>query len=87
MPKSRSRDRGAEKRRYQLGPTRRKARAGPSPRWYAPLVLGIMGLGAAVIITNYLGILPFTNRQTSPPALLVGLLLIGAGFLGTTKIR
>lgn len=86
MPKSRSRGRSAD-RRYQLGPTRRKARARQSPRWYAPLVLGIMGLGAAIIIANYMGILPFTNGQTNPVALLVGLLLIGAGFAGTTMIR
>ena len=86
MPKSRSRAKGSEKR-YQLEPTRKPPRAKPSPRWYAPLVLGVMGLGVAVIVTNYMAILPFTHKQTSPIALIVGLGMIGIGFLGTTKIR
>jgi hypothetical protein len=46
-----------------------------------------MGLGVIVIVLNYMGILPFTNSQTSPVALLVGLGMIGVGFLGTTMIR
>jgi LPXTG-motif cell wall-anchored protein len=48
-----------------------------------------MGLGVIVIILNYIwpAVLPFTNDQTSPVVLLVGLAMIGVGFLGTTKIR
>jgi hypothetical protein len=46
-----------------------------------------MGIGVLVIVLNYMGILPFTHDQTSPIALLVGLGLIGVGFLGTTMIR
>jgi Cell division protein CrgA len=87
MPKSRSRSQGNAKRRYHLGPTRKKERQKPSPRWYPPLVLGLMGIGVLVIVLNYMGILPFTHSQTSPIALLVGLGLIGVGFLGTTMIR
>jgi predicted acyltransferase len=89
MPKSRSRNRAAEKRRYQLEPTKKAPRQKPSPRWYAPLVLGLMGLGVLVIILNYIwpSVLPFTDDSTSPIALFVGLGMIGAGFLGTTKIR
>ena len=87
MPKSRSRNSGSSKRRYQLEPAKRAARKKPSPRWYSPLVLGLMGLGVIVIVLNYMGILPFTNNQTSPVALMVGLGMIGVGFLGTTIIR
>ncbi len=87
MPKSRSRSQSGAKRRYQLEPTKKKERQKPSPRWYPPLVLGLMGIGVLVIVTNYMGILPFTNHQTSPLALLVGLGMIGVGFLGTTAIR
>jgi predicted acyltransferase len=89
MPKSRSRNRAAEKGRYQLEPTKKVPRQKPSPRWYAPLVLGLMGLGVLVIVLNYIwpSVLPFTNDTTSPIALFVGLGMIGLGFLGTTKIR
>ena len=89
MPKSRSRNRTTEKRRYQLEPTKKPPRQKPSPRWYAPLVLGLMGLGVLVIVLNYIwpSVLPFTNDVTSPVALFVGLGMIGVGFLGTTKIR
>ena len=89
MPKSRSRSRAAEKRRYQLEPTKKAPRQKPSPRWYAPLVLGLMGLGVLLIVLNYIWpqVVPFTHDVTSPVVLFVGLGLIGVGFLGTTKIR
>jgi LPXTG-motif cell wall-anchored protein len=89
MPKSRSRNSAAQKRRYQLEPTRKTPRQKPSPGWYPPLVLGLMGLGVIIIVLNYIWpqVLPFTNDQTSPVALLIGLGMIGLGFLGTTKIR
>jgi len=85
MPKSRSRS--SNKGRYQLEPAKKAPRKKSSPRWYPPLVLALMGLGVIVIVLNYMGILPFTNSQTSPVALLVGLGMIGVGFLGTTMIR
>ena len=89
MPKSRSRNTAAQKRRYQLEPTKKAPRQKPSPRWYAPLVLGLMGIGVVVIVLNYIWpkVLPFTNGTTSPVILFVGLGMIGVGFLGTTKIR
>jgi len=87
MPKSRSRNREASKRRYQLEPTKKAPRKKSSPRWYPPMVLGLMGLGVIVIVLNYMGILPFTHSQTTPVALMVGLGMIGVGFLGTTMIR
>jgi predicted acyltransferase len=89
MPKSRSRNTAAQKRRYQLEPTKKAPRQKPSPRWYAPLVLGIMGLGVVIIVLNYIWpqVLPFTNDTTSPVVLFIGLGMIGVGFLGTTKIR
>jgi predicted acyltransferase len=88
MPKSRSRSKGADKR-YQLEPTRKPPRAKPSPRWYPPLVLGVMGLGVVVIVLNYIwpSILPFIHKQTNAYALFIGLAFIAVGFLGTTKIR
>jgi predicted acyltransferase len=89
MPKSRSRNRAADRRRYQLEPEKKAPRQKPSPRWYAPVVLGLMGLGVLLIVLNYIWpqVVPFTNDVTSPVALFVGLGMIGVGFLGTTKIR
>jgi cell division protein CrgA len=86
MPKSRSRGR-ADRRRYQLKPDRKKPRRKPSPRWYPPLVLGIMAVGVLVIVLNYMGIMPFSGGQTKPAFLMGGLALIAIGFLGTTGIR
>jgi predicted acyltransferase len=89
MPKSRSRSRSDEKRRYQLEPTKKAARPKPNPRWYAPAVLGVMLLGVVVIVLNYIWptVLPFIHGKTNPYALFVGLGMIGVGFLGTTRIR
>ncbi len=88
MPKSRSRG-SAEKRRYQLEPSKKAVRSKPSPRWYTPTVIGLMLLGVLVIVLNYIWptVVPFTHDQTSPYALFVGLGMIGVGFLGTTRIR
>jgi succinate-acetate transporter protein len=89
MPKSRSRNRAADKRRYQLEPEKKAPRQKPSPRWYAPAVLGFMGLGVTVIILNYIWpqVLPFTRDQTNPVIMFVGLAMILVGFVGTIKIR
>jgi len=88
MPKSRSRSQSSSaKKRYQLEPTKKAPKKKPSPRWYPPLVIGVMLLGVVVIVLNYMGILPFTHHTTSPVALLVGLGMIGVGFVGTTMIR
>jgi hypothetical protein len=87
MPRSRGRPKARTRSRYQVEPDKPKPRRKSSPRWYAPLVLGVMGLGVLVIVLNYMGILPFTGGQTSSVALFVGLGLIAVGFLGTTNIR
>lgn len=89
MPKSRSRNRAGDRRRYQLEPEKKVPRQKPSPRWYAPLVLGLMGLGVLLIVLNYIWpqVVPFTHDVTSPVALFFGLGMIAVGFLGTTKIR
>jgi len=86
MPKSRSRSKSSSKR-YQLEPDRKDRRRKSSPRWYPPLVLGLMAVGVVIIVLNYMAILPFTGHQTQPIALLIGLAMIGVGFIGTTRIR
>jgi hypothetical protein len=80
MPESRGRTK-KKSSRYQLEPARKK-RVKPMPKWYAPAVLGIMGIGVAVIVWNYL-----RGDQASNAFLWTGLGLIGVGFIGTTRIR
>jgi hypothetical protein len=80
MPESRiRRKRGSQ--RYRLEPQRRK-RPRSSPRWYGPLVLGVIGLGVAVVIWNYL-----RGDGASNAALWTGLGIIGVGFVGLTFWR
>jgi hypothetical protein len=80
MPESRTRrKRGSQ--RYRVEPQRRK-RARSSPRWYGPLVLGVIGLGVAVVIWNYL-----RGDAASNAALWTGLGIIGVGFVGLTFWR
>lgn len=85
MPESKGRQKSAKKR-YQLEPAKKK-RVKPPKRWYAPVVLSVMGLGVVVIVLNYMQVLPFSGHTTKPGFLWLGFGLIGAGFLGTMGIR
>jgi drug/metabolite transporter (DMT)-like permease len=77
MPKSKGRP-TRRSTRYQLTPQRRQ-RAKSSPKWYGPLMLGIMGVGVALIVWNYT-----RDLQASNTVLMSGLGLIGVGFFGIT---
>ena len=83
MPKSRSRTKRSGSSRYQLRPAR-KQKAKKSPRWYGPAVLGVMGIGVAMIVLNYIGLMPSTHGTASTTFLFAGLGLIALGFIGTT---
>jgi len=85
MPKSRGRQKRAD-HRYQLEPAKKQKRK-DSPRWFGPLVLGVMGLGVVTIVLNYVGLVPGTDGQAQNLYLFVGLGLIGVGFIGTTFWR
>jgi hypothetical protein len=89
MPKSKPRQKPRPRRaseRYRLEPDRRR-RSKPSPRWYGPAILGIMGLGVVIIVTNYMQLLPGTSGAPRNAYLFGGLGLIALGFLGTTRWR
>ncbi|MGH2680950.1 MAG: cell division protein CrgA [Actinomycetota bacterium] len=77
MPESRSRKK-RKGQRYQVEPQRKK-RSRHSPRWYGPVVLGVIGFGVAVVIGNYL-----RGDSATNGALWTGLGIIGAGFVGLT---
>jgi hypothetical protein len=89
MPKSKARQKPKPRRaseRYRLDPDR-KQRPKPSPRWYGPLILSIMGIGVVMIVANYMGVLPGTSTAPRNAYLFGGLGLIALGFLGTTRWR
>ena len=55
-----------------------------SPRWFPVLLLGLLIAGMAVILLNYLGVLPGGAKNAY---LLVGLALITLGFIAATRYR
>ncbi len=84
MPKSRS------KRSTYKPPPKKKPKA--SPRWFGALIIGVMLLGVAVIVVNYLKLMPFTGTpatgfETENWPLFTGLGLIAFGFLLSTQWR
>ncbi len=81
MPRSRSRQRD-RRRPYAAPPPKRRPKA--SPRWYGFLVLGLMVVGVAMIVLNYMGLMPGDTRQLW---LWLGLGFIAAGFVAATQWR
>lgn len=81
MPKSKSRRRSG-RRSYASPPPKKKPK--PSPRWYGFLVLGLMLVGVAMIVLNYMGIMPGDTQQLW---LWLGLGFIAAGFVAATQWR
>jgi hypothetical protein len=79
LPKSKS-----KRRRYQPPP---KPKPKPSPRWLGPLILIILFGGVAVIVLNYLGLVPGTQGQASNLYLWIGLGAIATGFAAATQWR
>ncbi len=84
MPESRSRQR-QRRRSYLPEKPRKKRRA--SPRWFGLAILGVMILGVAVIVLNYMGLMPFSQGSTQGYYLWVGLGLIAVGFVASTQWR
>ena len=79
MPKSKS------KRSRYTPPPKKKAK--PSPRWFGFLILAVMGIGIAMIVLNYMGLIPGTNGTANQLYLFGGLGSIAIGFLLATQWR
>ncbi len=83
MPKSKS-----KRRRYRPPPRKKRK---PSPKWFGPVILGVMGLGVLMIVLNYVNLMPFTGTgsfsslTTKNWPLFAGLGMIAAGFLLATQ--
>lgn len=81
MPKSRGRQRRPS-RPYAPPPPKKRPKA--SPRWYGFLVLGLMLVGVAIIVMNYMDIVPGGTQQHW---LWIGLAFIAGGFAAATQWR
>lgn len=81
MPESKSRPK--QNRRSYVPPPPKKKRK-KSPHWYGFLVIGIMVAGVAVIVLNYMGLMP---GNTSSSWLWTGLGGIALGFVAATQWR
>ncbi len=81
MPESRGRPKQRRRRRPYLPPPPTKRRRA-SPRWWGYLTLGVMGLGVAIIVWNYM-----RGDSANPTVLFVGLGLIAVGFGLATQWR
>ena len=77
MPKSKSRKKPS-KQRYELHP-HRKQHSKASPRWYAPLMLVVMGAGVLLIVWNFMR---GNGNSFNPGVMWLGLGLIAGGFFG-----
>ncbi|HEY1330214.1 MAG TPA: cell division protein CrgA [Actinomycetota bacterium] len=79
MPRSKS------KRRRYTPPPKKKPK--PSPKWFGALILIFMLGGVAIIVMNYLSLIPFTTMDPSNYLLFAGLGAIGLGFVLATQWR
>jgi hypothetical protein len=59
----------------------------PSPMWVPVLMFTLLVAGAAMIVLNYLGLLPTASGEASNWWLLGGLGLISLGFITATQYR
>jgi uncharacterized membrane protein HdeD (DUF308 family) len=74
MPRSKS------KRSRYRPPARKKHK--PSPKWFGALILVFFGIGVAVIILNYVSLVP---GGTAGWYLIAGLISIAVGFILATQ--
>lgn len=81
MPRSKTRQKSSRRPYVPPPPVKRRR---PSPKWYGFVVLGVMALGVASIVLNYMDLVP---GGTSQFWLWGGLALIALGFAAATRWR
>ena len=73
MPQSKS-----KRTRYTPPPPKK---APPSPLWFGVTITTLLATGLLVVVTNYIGLLPGNAENRY---LIIGLVLISAGFMMAT---
>lgn len=63
------------------------SKRGPSPRWVPVLMFGLWGLGLAMILLNYMEVLPGSADGGNGLYLVGGLAAILAGIVAATQYR
>ncbi|MEZ5239075.1 MAG: cell division protein CrgA [Microthrixaceae bacterium] len=63
------------------------AQKGPSPRWVPVLMFALWGIGLAMILLNYMGLLPGSDDGGNGWYLIGGLGLILGGIITATQYR
>jgi len=67
-----------------IGPTQSKhpeaAKQEPSPQWYVILMIALMAIGVLLVLARFI-------LETEQWLLLIGLIMISAGFIMTTNYR
>ncbi len=82
MPESRSR----KKATYVAPPTKAAAKK-PNPRWFVPVMVGLMVFGLAWVVVTYLSRSEFPIPGVGQWNLAIGLGFIMAGFVMTMRWR
>ena len=81
MPESKGRKKRS-RQRYNLHP-QRKQRTKASPRWFAPVMVGLMIIGIGIIVWNFFR----PNNGFNPAVMWLGLGVLAAGFFGISFWR
>lgn len=82
MPESKGRPKPA-----YTAPPRRAKELGPNPRWFVPVMVGLMILGLAWVVTFYVTQARYPVPSLGYWNLGIGFGLMIAGFLMTTRWR
>lgn len=84
MPESKGRNKPA----YTPPRSASKAAQGPNPRWFVPVMVGLMVLGLLWVVTYYIsGVHQFPVPQIGRWNLGVGFAFMLSGFMMTTRWR
>ncbi|NHA69351.1 cell division protein CrgA [Phycicoccus flavus] len=83
MPESK----GRSKATYTPPPRAKAADKGPNPRWFVPVMLGLMVLGLLWVVTFYITQQQFPVESLGRWNLGIGFGLMLTGFMMTTRWR
>lgn len=86
-PKAKAKAKAATASPTRYTPPTTGAKRGPSPRWVPVLMFGLWALGLALIILNYMGVLPGSSDGGNGWYLIAGLGAVLSGIVVATQYR